>query len=460
MAPGILLGAIAGAAIATLPGSAGIVSAILGALLGGAIGARSAERRMGFSIWSLALIVFFVPLFTLAVPPGADMAMHVALARGLLDGNLSPAWPGVEAGAYPRGFSAVVALLSPAGLARAGLAAAAVSYLVFWAGLTAFLQGPLRTPAARTVAAIAVLLSRTPQTFFDWGGNPTVLALGLALFGAAQENWRASALYLAGAAATHPMGACAGALALALRWRRPAVVAGGAGALCLTLAALALWGPHLSARETAWIRDYAVRQEGVSLAVLGDPANIATALAAAVLLWKRQFRPVAFAAAAILGLFGLFALLPSAGLYPARFAPLLLLAVTPLWGRAAATRIPLVAPVALLLAMPGHFRWYQGAAPMATRADLEAIACLDRQTPPRAVVDGAYGDATQWIPALAGRAVTRPHQHVSLFDETDAALARLPRPAFRFTGERLRYGDAAPRVQGTPMCGGAVLRLQ
>ena len=28
--------------------------------------------------------------------------------------------------------------------------------------------------------------------------------------------------------------------------------------------------------------------------------------------------------------------------------------------------------------------------------------------------------------ALTGLAVTRPHQHVALFDETDAELARLP----------------------------------
>jgi hypothetical protein len=32
----------------------------------------------------------------------------------------------------------------------------------------------------------------------------------------------------------------------------------------------------------------------------------------------------------------------------------------------------------------------------------------------------------------------------SLFDETDAALARLPSPSFRFTGERLRYGEPLP----------------
>ena len=97
---------------------------------------------------------------------------------------------------------------------------------------------------------------------------------------------------------------------------------------------------------------------------------------------------------------------------------------------------------------------------MATGHDLDAIACLDRSTPGDAVIDGAYGDATQWIPALTGRAVTRPHQHVSLFDETDAALARLPAPSFRFDGERVRYGEKLPPARGAALCGGALVRLQ
>jgi hypothetical protein len=460
VAAGILLGAIAGAAVAVLPGSSGVGWAVIGAALGGAVGGRRAERRMGFSVWSLALVALFAPLFTMAVAPGADMAMHVALARGLLEGTLSPAWPGVSAGAYPRGFSALVALLSPVGLDRAGLLASAASPLAFWAGLSAFLQGPLRAPAARTTAAVAVLLSHTPQAFFAWGGNPTALALGLAFFGAAQEDPRAAALFLAGAAATHPMGACAGALLLALRWRNPNLALAGAGALCLVLAALALFGPRLSPRELSWMRDYAFHQERASLGALGDPANVLSGLAAAFLLWKKQFRLVALAAAAMLALAGLFLLLPFLDLYPVRFAPLLLVAVTPLWARAGAGRIPLLAPLALLLALPFHLRWYQRAAPMATSGDVAAIACVARSAPAGAVIDGAYGDATQWIPALAGRAVTRPHEHVSLFDETDAALARLPKPAFRFTGERLRYGEPLPPATGTPECAGRLIRLQ
>jgi len=456
----VLLGALAGAALAVLPGSAGLLGAALGAVAGAAVGWKSGDRRAGFSPWSLALAAFFVPVFTLAVAPGADMAMHVSLARGILEGRLSPAWPGVEAGAYPRGFSALVAMLWPLGPGRAGLIAAGASYLVFWAGLAAVLEGPLQTPAARTVATIAVLLSRTPQIFFDWGGDPTAMAMGLALYGAAQERARFAALCFGGAAAIHPMGACAGALALFLRWRNLRPTLAAAGALCAVLGVLAIWGPSLSGREAAWIREYAARQERVSVAVLGDPANVATLVAAAALLWKRQFRPVALAAAAVAALFAMFALLPWLGLYPARFAPLLLVAVTPLWARAAAARIRLLTPLVLLVAFAWHVRWYQRALPMATPRDVEAIRCLDREVPKTAVIDGAYGDATQWTPALAGRAITRPHQHVSLFDETDAALARLPAATFRLVGERLRYGDAPPRAEGAALCSGAVLRLQ
>jgi len=460
VARGALLGAVAGAALAALPGSAGMLAVGLGALLGGAVGWKFAERRAGFSPWSLALVAFFVPVLTMAVAPGADMAMYTALARGLREGALSPAWPGVVAAAYPRGFAAVVALLSPAGLGTASLMAAAASYVVFWAGLAALLEHPLRVPAARTVAAVAVLLSRTPQIFFDWGGNATAMALGLALFGAAQQRARVAALCLAGAAAIHPMGACAGAMGLLLRREQPRLALAGAAGLGAVLLGLAVWGPQLSAREIDWIREYAARQERISLGVLGDPANVVTAVAAAALLWKRRFRLVATSVAAAGALFVLCGLMPLAGLYPARFAPMLLLAVAPLWGHAAASRVGLLAPVAILVALLWHVRWYQRAEPIATPKDVAAIRCAGRETPPGAVIDGAYGDATQWIPALAGRPVTRPHQHASLFDETEAALARLPSPAFRFVGERLRYGEPAPVVQGIPLCSGALLRLQ
>ncbi len=466
-------GALAGAALGSLPGSAGLLAVVAGLVAGGALGVmlawpRAAPEQTLERAAPILIFVFLAPLFTMAVPPGADMAMHTALARGLLEGKLSPAWGALHAGAYPRGFSAAVALLAPLGFARAALVVSALSYAVFWAGLAAVLEGPLRTPWPRTTALVAVLLSRTPQSFFAWGGNPTALALGLALLGAAAldrgrpRDGAFAALLLAGAAATHPMGACAGGLAAAVfALRRRAFVAGAiaAGGLLSVLAALALFGPHVSPRELDWIRDCARNQERVGTGILGDAANVVTVLAAALLLWKRRFKPVALAALAVLALALAFAVLPLAGLYPGRFAPLLLLAVAPLWAHAADQfqQRAWLAAAALCAAVPGHLHWYQRSTPIATFADVAAIACVARTVPRDAVIDGAYGDATQWIPALTGLAVTRPHQHVTLFDETDAALAALPRARFRFVGQQLRYPPPIePPPPTAPLCGGAL----
>lgn len=446
-----LLGVLAGAAVGSLTGSFPL--ALAGAAALGYAAWRAVPRRLGFSPWSLAVLAFFAPVFTLAAAPGADMAMHVALARGLLHGVLSPAWPGVTAAMYPRGFSALVAAFAWLGYARAGLVAAAISYAVFWAGLSAMLEA-LRAPAPRTLAAVAVILSRTPQAYFGWGGNPTALALGLALFGAAQEG-DAAAIFTAGAAAVHPMGAVAGALAVLLRRSlKPALWA--IGGLAAVLLALALFGPSLSPREATWIRDYAFQHERVTSGVLGDFANVTTALAAAWLLWKRRYRPVARAAGLLAALIALFFALPYAGMYPMRFAPLLLVAVVPLWGEAAASQIPMLAPLALLVGgLGGHLRWYQAARPW---ANIEQIACVERETPPDAVIETLYADAGQWIPALAGRAITRPHVHVSLFDEADAALARLPRPTWRFVGGPADE-PASRRDLGPARCGGTLHQL-
>src|SRR5438874_512564 len=108
-----LPGALAGAALASLPGAAGIVSTALGAVAGAAIGMFFGQTGQKPSLLErvapLPLLALFIPLFTLPVAPGADMAMHVALARGLLQGVLSPTWGAVHVNAYARGFSALVA---------------------------------------------------------------------------------------------------------------------------------------------------------------------------------------------------------------------------------------------------------------------------------------------------------------------------------------------------------------
>src|SRR5262249_48677245 len=132
----------------------------------------------------------------------------------------------------------------------------------------------LRRPA--TLAALALLLAKAPQDVFAWGGNPTVLALALALHaaaiiaGASSPDWPRAALgaglLLAGAAAVHPMGALIGAFVVlvttvrARQWR-----AGSIAFACLggALALLAIGGPTLSDAEWAWVVDWGRTQEAV-----------------------------------------------------------------------------------------------------------------------------------------------------------------------------------------------------
>lgn len=472
---GFAAGAISGAAIASLAIGTPMAVVLLGALAGGAICAALAPDRWLGDVDTiekfapLALVAFFVPALTLPVAPGADMSMHAALARGLLDGILSPAWPSVRVPIYPRGMAALIALLSPFGIARASLLASGTSFVIFWAGLSSVLAR-LRTPRARSVAVLFMFLSREPQIFFAWGGDATALGLGLSLLAASSIEKRGgplSAMLFAGAAATHPMGALAGGLVAAVVavWKRTwtAALIGAAG-LGLMLGLLARYGPQFSPREIAWIHDYALRED-VPLrkmgAEMGDPAAIATALAALALLVRRQARPVLAAAAAIAAMALLILVLPRAGLYPVRFLPLLSVPMAALWGRAA-WRWPWLLGAAMLAALPGHIRWYQRAVPNASVRDLSAIACAAEIAPKKDVIDGAYGDGTSWIPALIGRAVTRPHVHVSLFDETDAALAAQPAPKWRFVGERLRYPPAIPPPprDWPSSCDGALYKIQ
>ncbi len=471
---------MAGAAVAALFSGAGPLALLLSAAAGGALGHRLRGPAPAPQPWwpAVLALLFFIPVITMPVAPGADMAMHVALARSLEEGlpRLSPAWGTLHVALYPRGFSGLVALVAPVvGLAKAGLIVAAATYLIFWAALSAWLAAPL-------VATLALLLSRSPQSFFDWGGNPTVLALSLALYAAAflrrgGSAWVA-ALLVVGACAVHPMGACAGALAVAVVAReRPRAATLSLAALGALVLLLARFGPVLSPRELAWIRAYAIHDEAVLRGspwlfpftvwpalprVLGDPYVVAVGAAAALLLVRRALRPVLVAVCGVLLIGAVFALgphLPLVPLYPARFTPMLVVATARLLSHAS-LQLPRRALAPLLAGMLGialalHVRWFQHAQPMATAGDLLALRCLDETLPRDAVIDGAYGDAAQWIPALTGRAVTRPHQHCSLFDETDAQLAPL-KPQYRYIGERLRYPGPAlgERPDGLAICPG------
>src|SRR5205807_3759417 len=152
-------------------------------------------------------------------------------------------------------------------------------------------------------------------------------------------------------------------------------------------------------QEIRRMLDWAPAHEAVPFrrlgAELGDPAAIGTAISAGVLIWRREFRAVALAAAAVLAAGVLFQFMPRVGLYPLRFMPLLVVPAAALWGKAAG-RWPLAIGAAFVVFLPGHLRWYQQAIPMATARDVDAIACAALHVAGDGVIDGAYGDATGW----------------------------------------------------------------
>jgi hypothetical protein len=513
----VAAGLVAGVATASLPRGAGpgvlAVGALVGAGLaawagratpsGGPPGPAGPRRSLAGLVERVApwlALGFLVPLVTLPVPPGADMAMHVALARALGAGarEVSPAWPDVAPLIYPRGLSGLVALAAPLGLARAGLLVSGLAYVLYAAGVAA-LFGSAGIARPWTLAVLAVLLAKVPQEMFAWGGIPTVLALALGLHAAAalrppegpvRQPALVTALLLAGAAAVHPMGALAGLLVTGGRALRHGPLAGLAGlaGLGLVLALLAAGGPALSPAEIEWVRDWGRTREALLRGApwqfawwiwpalwraLGPAWMIAVGGATLVLLGRGPRTPVGRALALVLGLGALLTLprvVPAldGAVYPARLAPLFALAMAPVLG-AALARLPprgagLAAVGLLAVALPLHLRWYQGAGPMATRADVRLLECVAARTGPDAILAGAYGDATQWAPALTGRRITLPHRHVSVLDETAPGLAAL-RPTHRLHGERPRYpaafpGPAPPPEPATaPLCEAGRARL-
>ena len=299
-------GLVAGVALASLPRGAGPATLAVGGLAGALVVAWAArvppagaepgsagrartftERAERVAPW--LTLLFLVPVVTLPVPPGADMAMHVALARALATGarELSPAWPDVAPVVYPRGFSGLVALAGPLGLARAGLLVSGLTYVLYAAGVAALLgaAGLEESLDARGAHGAA---HQGPAGDVRLGGTPTVLALALGLHAAAalrapvRHPAVVTALLLAGAAAVHPMGAVAGALVTGAYALRHGLLAGcaGLGGLGLVLALLATGGPALSPAEIAWVtrwgrpaRHSSVANPGSSPGGYGPPSG-------------------------------------------------------------------------------------------------------------------------------------------------------------------------------------------
>ena len=145
---------------------------------------------------AVALRFSFVWRWSLA-PAGADMSMHGYMAALIAASNTLPTshlplLPIDSFGAYPVGFQVLTALMSMFGgipIYRSAMFME-VSTLAF---LTLAVYGFVRVfwdrPSSAMVALLVTFLPRNPQHFVQWGGDPTLLSLGLLITALALCRW-------------------------------------------------------------------------------------------------------------------------------------------------------------------------------------------------------------------------------------------------------------------------------
>jgi hypothetical protein len=423
------------------------------------------------AVWVAAAALFAILVRSSLVAPGVDGAMHTAVARVLADAGGHPAgfrplWPIDFFHSYPVGqptLTALIASIARLDFRQSGLAGHALAYaLVLIAFASALSRWAAGGASGLIAGVVAVLAARSPLYFWSWGGGPNALgiAFGVAALGAATDalgDWRSAitcAIFAAASLLTHGTTAVAftyvavPVIAVVL-WRRPAlrpgaVRLGAAAALALLLAApyILTMRSVLSAGEIDWVRETARRTTSWSLfaRVLHDIPLFAGGIALVAVLARDRGRalvPLGLTAGLLLlVLDGRYFVLPlSVALYPDRVAVLLLLPLAAFVHDALAAR-PRIAALCItgLLVHAGILQAKMVAAgrehALATAADLRLLQSL-----PRCTILTNYGDAGQWIPALAGTAVTRPQVNVLFFDEVTSRA----HPCAAFRGEKRPY---------------------
>jgi uncharacterized membrane protein len=505
--PGVRLAHVAWAGV--LGGAAAVV--LLRRRRRGAAVAGGAAAGGGWRLVALCAAVaalHLLPMRAWLVAPGSDMSAHTLLARLLLEADgvpatYAPLYPFMGFGAYAAGLPATAAVLCRlAGweAARGALALALLSYPAL-AGALFLVARRGSSDGVALLAAGATAGACGSYAVLEWGGNPTVLSLALALAAIApvaggrldavrDDGALASPLLLAGAALVHviPVVGLAYALApaavlwavqrprgerarLLLAWAGLAVAAALLGGVPYLLAER----PHISAAELAWTaawqrdtahayhgsaRDFAWTIWPYLRSRLGGLGSWLAVLALAAALLRRRRTDLAWGAFAAVTLLLVLNsrswLLPgSAALYPERMVLLLQAPIAALLasglaaargaarGRGCLASLGLTAGAALLL-VAGPVREVRrrvdaaGRAVAVTPDDLRAMRWMAGNLPADAVVQNEMGDAGNWIPALAFRAVYTPHDNPMYRDELDAWRAGV-RPGWLYTGARAVY---------------------
>lgn len=127
----------------------------------------------------------FAPMVTALVPSGADMSMHAYIAALITQANGIPASyePILNIqhfDTFPVGFhvlTALIALIGKMEIYRASFIMTCFSYAALTFALFSLLSTCFDWLPSLATAVCCSFLTRDPQRFVCWGGNPTVLAL-------------------------------------------------------------------------------------------------------------------------------------------------------------------------------------------------------------------------------------------------------------------------------------------
>lgn len=448
------------------------------------------------------------PYFMWPVAPGADMSLHSlsALLMVWRDGipkTYEPLLPIPTFGAYTpglHGLAADISLLAGLPAHRSAFLVSVAAYGLLQIALYALLRRSFDQRVAGLASVLALGMARAPQSFFGWGGNPSVLALAMLTAAAAllasgrsRAPAMAAGLMLAAAVVSHAMMAAAAAALLpwvaSLCWKaapseRSAVVArfALAGGVALAVAApfLLRLDFTLSAGERAWLADhlrthyaadwarysriYPLAVVRYGIATLNDGYWCA-ALAGAAVAAHRRARALPALATVLALLLGLAASARWGGLGPVVFFPERPLAIAMVvlspgiaflvhallarldrarhQRRSGRARVGSILVLGLLaaVAVERTQRYYLAGARtvMVVADDLAAMSWIRDHTQPLDLICNDYGTPGMWVGALAGRAASDPQLPPFYFDEFKRG-SEGRHCAYRYLSERRFFG--------------------
>jgi len=491
--------------------------------------------RPSVPAWPAALVAAcacarLAPYFMWPVAPGADMSLHslstlLMVWRDGVPKTYEPLLPISTFGAYTpglHGLAADVSLLSGLPAYRSAFLAGVAAYGLLQIALYALLLRSFDRRVAALASVLALGMARAPQSFFGWGGNPSVLALAMLTAAAAllasgrsRAPAVAAGLMLAAAVVSHAMMAAAAAAALlpwvAYLWwsaaptERPAVVARFALAGGVALAAAAPFLLQLdftlSAGERGWLADhlrthyaadwarysriYLLAVVRYGIATLNDGFWCA-ALTGAAVAARRRAPGLPATAAGVALLLVLAASARWGGLGPLVFFPERPLAVAMVLlspgiaflvhallvrrdrarhqGRSGLARVGpiLVLVVLAAVAVERTQRYYLAGARtvMLATDDLAAMSWIREHTQPLDLICNDYGTPGMWVGALAGRAASAPQLPPFYFDEFRRGIEGR-HCGYRYVSERRFFGARrAPQpTQGLVVFENASVRI-